>query len=215
MAAVGSIGSDVDNFECPRCGSHDRERHLYLYMKAAGILDRLGAMRVLHFAPEKHLSRVIRERAPVEYVRGDLHPTSSEIENVDIEQMPFGNQSFDLVIANHVLEHVSDEMCATREIHRVLAVGGLAILQTPFSPVLQKTWSDPGIATDEARLQAFGQEDHVRLFGRDIFGRFASSGLVPDIQTHGDLLGECDAWRYGINPQEPFFLFRRDSGSDD
>ena len=211
MAALESIGSDVDNFECPRCGSHDRERHLYLYMEAAGILECLSSMRVLHFAPENHLSRIIEQANPMEYIRCDLQPTAPEIERINIERMPFQDQSFDLVIANHVLEHVSDDILATREVHRVLAAGGLAVLQTPYSPVLHVTWSDAGIASDQARLQAFGQEDHVRLFGRDIFDRFSESGLMAEAHDHCDLLAEVDARRLGVNPREPFFLFRRDT----
>lgn len=72
--------------------------------------------------------------------------------------MPFADGSFDVVLANHVLEHVDDDRQAVAEIHRVLARGGRAILQTPYSRVLQQTWSDPGIVSEGARLQAYGQK---------------------------------------------------------
>ena len=97
---------------------------------------------------------------------------------MDILDMPLESESFDFVIANHVLEHVSDDLKALTEIRRVLRVGGYAILQTPYSSKLHHTWQDPGIADDAARLQAYGQEDHVRLFGRDIFARITSAGLA-------------------------------------
>jgi SAM-dependent methyltransferase len=211
MRTLDVIGSDIDNFECPRCGAHDRERHLLMYMQASGIMNELPGMRILHFAPERRLSPHIAASAPVTYIKGDLYPATPDVRRVDIEAMPFEDETFDMVIANHVLEHVDDDMRALAEIRRVLSPGGAAILQTPYSPVLQYTWSDSGIVSDEARRQAYGQEDHVRLFGRDIFERFSSSGLRACISTHGALLADHDARMLGVNPREPFFLFRRDA----
>lgn len=209
MKALDVVGSDVDHHECPRCGSHDRERHLLLYMRASGILPGLRRMRVLHFAPEKWLSRAIVEESPVDYVRCDLHPQSADIQKVDMLDMPFDDGFFDLVIANHVLEHVEDDLRAVREVHRVLNRGGRAILQVPYSSVLTRTWSDPGIVAERLRKQAFGQEDHVRMFGRDVCDRISSSGLVSEVVSHEGLLGDVDAMEVGVNPEEPFFLFRK------
>ena len=209
MAALGVVGSDTDHFECPRCGAHDRERHLFLYLKASGLLDLLPSQHVLHFAPERHLSRRIAALAPAQYLRCDLYPGSADVQCVDIEQMSFDDGSFDILIANHVLEHVSDDNKAISEISRVLKPGGWAVLQTPYSDVLEKTWSDPGIATEAARLQAYGQEDHVRLFGRDILDRFSHSGLIPHVSTHAELLSAFDSNLVGVNWREPFLLFRK------
>lgn len=211
MAALDVIGSDIKSFECPHCGAHDRERHMLMYLEASGFMASLPEMRVLHFAPERRLAQRIAKASPVQYVKCDLHPVTADIERVDIEAMPFDDGSFDLLIANHVLEHVDDDLRALGEIGRVLKPGGATILQTPYSAVLQRTWSDPGIIGDRARLQAYGQEDHVRLFGRDIFERFASSGLRPCVVSHEELLSDCDPRETGINAREPFFLFRRNS----
>lgn len=203
------MGSDLDHFECPWCGAHDRERHLLLYMRAAGVLARLPGQDVLHFAPERRLFGVIAEAGPRSYRRADLIPHTADVERMDMMAIPCEGESFDLVIANHVLEHVSDDRIAVHEIFRVLRPGGHAILQTPFSAKLQSTWSDPGVDTDTARLHAYGQEDHVRLFGRDIFARFANSGLEACVAAHEDLLADFNAAQYGVNSEEPFFLFRR------
>lgn len=209
MRALDGVGSDVDHFECPRCGAHDRERHLFLYMRASGLFDRMHGMRILHFAPERRLSPRIAAAMPSEYVRCDLFPTEPNVVKVDIEAMPFADAAFDLVIANHVLEHVDDERKAVREVARVLSPGGFAILQTPYSAKLETTWQDPGIDDPQARLQAFGQEDHVRLFGRDIFDRIAGSGLESHVRRHAELLADADPGIAGVNPAEPFFLFRK------
>jgi SAM-dependent methyltransferase len=209
LPAVGCVGSDVDNFECPYCGAHDRERHLFLYLQAAGLLSNLAGKAVLHIAPERRLPAKILAAGPSRYIRGDLFPSSVEEMRIDIEDMPFDDGAFDLFIANHVLEHVNDELAALAEIRRVLKSGGYAVLQTPFSRMLMHTWHDPGINTPKARVQAYGQNDHVRLFGRDIFERIAAAGFESHRAEHDELLSGLDAREFGVNPAEPFFLFRR------
>jgi ubiquinone/menaquinone biosynthesis C-methylase UbiE len=123
--------------------------------------------------------------------------------------MSFESGSVDVFIANHVLEHVSDDKLAVQEVARVLRDGGIAILQTPFSPVLSGTWEDAGIKSETARLHAFGQRDHVRFFGRDIVERIASSGLLSKVQTHAELLADVLPDQVGVNAAEPFLLFER------
>lgn len=207
--ALDIIGSDLRNYECPRCGSTDRERHVFLFMESMGILKALKDKRIIHFAPEKRLRSRISALSPSEYVCCDLHPVSSTIQKVDIEEIPFPENSFDLVIANHVLEHVTDEYKAAREIYRILTPSGYAILQTPYSNTLEHTWSDPGIITEEARFCAYGQKDHMRLFGKDVFQKLSSVGLQPCIKKHEELLPEINNDKFGVNRREPFFLFSK------
>jgi SAM-dependent methyltransferase len=209
MRVLDGIGSNVDQFECPRCGAHDRERHLLMYLDKMGLLASMHGKSLLHFAPEKRLAQRIARVAPTRYVQCDLHPSTTDVQRVDMLDIPFEDRAFDLVIANHVLEHVADDLKALAEIHRVLKPGGYAILQTPYSAKLHHTWQDLGIDTNVARLQAYGQADHVRLFGQDIFSRFESAGLVSHIQHHHDVLHGVDAKTFGVNPREPLFLFRR------
>lgn len=209
MRAVETVGSDAEHFECPRCGAHDRERHLLMYLRASGVLDGLRGKAVLHFAPEKRLSGSIAAAGPSRHVRADLFPNSPDVQRVDMLAMPFDNGTFDCVIANHVLEHVGDLGRALGEIRRVLRPGGHAILQTPYSSKLHRMWEDAGIDTPAARLQAYGQEDHVRLFGRDIFDRIVAAGFESLVRQHADLLSNVDPARTGVNPAEPFFLFKR------
>lgn len=207
--AIEMVGSDVENFECPWCGCSDRERHLLLYAEARGLLENLSGGVVIHFAPEKNLSRILQSVNPSSYVACDLHPIHKNVKKIDITSMPFTSASADLIVANHILEHVDDDKAAVAEICRVLKPGGYAILQTPYSPVLHQTWSDPGISTEEMRFHAHGQEDHVRTFGADIFARFTSSGLQSRVALHDQLLPNCDTKRLGINAREPFFLYQR------
>lgn len=209
MHAIELTGSDVDNFECPWCGATDRERHLAMYMNACGLLDSLAGKNVLHFAPEPRIARLVADCAPARHIKADLYPTGPDIEKIDMMQIPYPDASFDLIVANHVLEHVADYPASLQELSRVLKPGGMAILQTPYSAKLDATWSDDGIDDDRARLHAYGQEDHVRLFGKDIFERFAIAGLVSRVQSHDELLPDIDAGTFGVNRAEPFFLYER------
>ena len=182
-------------------------------MSRTGLLASLRDKVVVHFAPEPHLSRIIAEQRPARYVQCDLFPSAPLVQREDMLSMSFDTGSVDVFIANHVLEHVSDDGLAVREVARVLKEGGLAILQTPFSPVLSKTWEDAGITTDAGRLHAFGQRDHVRFFGRDIVERIAISGLSSKVRLHSEVLADVDPALAGVNSREPFLLFEKRAGA--
>ena len=209
MKAAVVIGSDVDHFSCPKCWAHDRERHLLLYFAKLNFKSLIANSRVLHFAPEPSIRRFIESAMPAEYIRGDLFPASADVQRVDLCKMSFDDASFDLVIANHVLEHVDDDGQALKEIFRILRPGGMAVLQTPYASGLSKTICDPAVSNPKLRLELYGQDDHVRLYGSDIFARFTSSGLESKLQCHIDLLPEIDFRIYGVNPLEPFMLFSK------
>jgi ubiquinone/menaquinone biosynthesis C-methylase UbiE len=51
----------------------------------------------------------------------------------DISRLPFQNDSFDLITANMLVEHLSDPESQFREISRVLKPGGVFIFHTPNS----------------------------------------------------------------------------------
>jgi ubiquinone/menaquinone biosynthesis C-methylase UbiE len=117
--------------------------------------------------------------------------------------------AFDLVICNHVLEHVPDLDRALTELHRVLRPGGVAVLQTPFASGRAETLEDPAITSDRDRLKFYGQEDHVRLFGRDIFDRVAAVGFRVRYVTHAEALGHLDAAREGVSSDEGLLMATR------
>jgi hypothetical protein len=203
------IGSDVEHFECPVCGCHDRERHLFLYLRAAGLIEALRGARVLHFAPEAHLQNIIVSAQPLEYVRADLFPQRPEVRKLDLTAIDFPDARFDFVIANHVLEHVGDDGKALREILRVLQPGGRAVLQTPFAAARPVKFEDATIQGGAERLRAYGQEDHCRLFGADFASYVAAHGFKSLVAGHDELLPDVDARLHGVNQREPFLLFAK------
>lgn len=209
MRALNIVGSDVDNFECPRCGAHDRERHILLYLRVSKMLDWMKGRSVPHFAPESRLRRSIEAAVPAIYIPCDFYPQSPQVRRVDMLAMDIPSDSVDMVIANHVLEHVGDVDRALSEIRCVLKPGGHAVLQTPYSAKLHRTWFDEGIDTPQARLQAYGQEDNVRLFGRDVFKRIEAAGFESPVRQHDDLLSDTAPSLAGVNRAEPFFPYRK------
>jgi SAM-dependent methyltransferase len=177
-----------------------------MYFDKLDFWKRFEGADVLHIAPEPALSERIVSYAPRLYVKGDYSPRSADIQRIDVTAIPFPAESFDVIICNHVLEHVSDDRVALSEMHRVLRPAGCAVLQTPYSNFLARTFTDPAIDSDELRLRYYGQADHVRLFGRDLFDRMRQAGLTPHIETHESHLSELDPVYYGVNRAEALLL---------
>ncbi len=169
---------------CPRCGARDRHRLLAIYLSDVSEIAR-GGPRILHFAPEGAIQRVLDALAPRSYVSVDLEPGRAQVQ-ADIVDLPFDDASFDLLLCSHVLEHVPDDRRALAEIARVLAPGGEALIQTPVDPRLEVTIEDPALGPDERR-HAFGQDDHVRVYGSNLRDRIAEAGLGCRAFTSGEL----------------------------
>lgn len=200
------IGSDLSRFWCPHCFSTDRERHLRLYF---GVLfgEVMLEWDLLHFAPESMFGPWLSERVR-SYTQAH-YDVATPTEGIDIRNIPWPSQSFDVVIANHVLEHVIEDRHAMAEVWRVLRPGGVAILQTPYSPLLSTTLENPGVATPEARLQIFGQADHVRVYGLDLLDRLRDSGFAVEMISHESLLAGYQPETWGVNASEPLLIARK------
>jgi SAM-dependent methyltransferase len=206
---LGAVGSDLDLHLCPNCHCNDRERHLWLYMRVMGLTERIGTSRILHIAPEVCLETLIRARGPSEYVLGDLAPRRPGHRALNVESLCFDDGAFDLILCNHVLEHVADPAAALGELARCLHSEGHLIAQTPYVPALKWTFELEGKASPQFAKLMYGQEDHVRLFGADLTARFHAAGFSGELLPHQRVLGDLDPAEYGCNVREPFFLFSK------
>lgn len=139
------------------------------------------------------------------YITADIESPLAKVK-MDIHEIPFGENHFDVVLCNHVLEHVRDDIKAMSEIKRVLKPGGWAILQVPFfSPVPEITVEDATITRSRNREEAFGQDDHVRKFGKDYTQRIQRSGLTAIADEFAKHLPEERITRYGIQKGEVIY----------
>src|SRR5690606_31148974 len=136
--------------------------------------------------------------------------------NFDITAMPFDDARFDVVLANHVLEHVPDDLGAMKQVLRVLRPGGWALLQVPLDWSRPTTYEDANIVDPRERMRAFGQADHVRWYGRDYLERLQKAGFLVEIRNIPGEAGASEVLRLGLDPQEVVYVCRKPfAGSTD
>ena len=188
---------------CPRCGAQERHRALWLYMRER--TDLLGRnISILHWAPEYALQRSLSELPNAAYVSADLGGDEA-MQHMDITDVPFKDDAFDLIVCVHVLEHVGDDRGALREMLRVLRPGGIALVLVPIV-LEQPTLEDPAIATPEQRKLHYWQEDHVRLYGGDFRDRLAEAGFKVTVDGWIRTLDQATLDRYGLFPLEDIYV---------
>ena len=191
---------------CPRCGSLERHRLVWLWLRRA--TDLLSApRRVLVVAPEPFLQDALRARPHLDYLSIDLESPLA-MRRMDLTRLDLPDGSFDAVFCNHVLEHVPDDRAAMRELRRVLRPGGWAVLQTPIDLGRESTDEDPTVTRPEERLRRFGQADHVRIYGRDFFDRLRAAGWDVERVPFARTLADGEARRFGLDMEEELILGR-------
>lgn len=192
------------NALCPGCLSLERHRLLWLYLRER--TDFFASRKtVLHIAPEACFISRFEDLHGDAYITADLESPLAKVK-MDIQQMPFHASTFEVVLCNHVLEHVADDIQAMKEIARVLKPGGFAILQVPFfHPVPEKTWSDPRVTDRKKREELFGQDDHVRRYGKDYADRMRQAGFHVVEDDFANTLSEEQRQHYGLVRGEIIF----------
>lgn len=163
-----------ENARCPHCESLERHRLLWLYLTEKTDLLDGRPKKVLHVAPERCLLKKLEERLEDGYLTADLEDPNAMVK-MDIMHIDYAEESFDVILCSHVLEHVPDDRKALREFHRVLKQDGWAILLVPITA--KATFEDPSIVDPQERLRLFGQEDHVRRYGLDYLDRLREAGF--------------------------------------
>ena len=173
---------------CPRCGSSIRQRLLMQVLIEHPEFNRiriLSGKRILHFAPEKILRDKIRVNAS-DYRTADFFAEGyyyPDIDfNLDISSMPsIATESYDVLIACDVLEHVPDDRKALLEVYRILSKGGYCIFTVPQKDQLIVTFEDKTVTDPMERERVFGQRDHLRIYGDDFADLIQQAGFALSI----------------------------------
>lgn len=172
----------------------------WLFLKERKVLR--AGLRVLHVAPEGCLREKLTVLPGVKYTAGDKFTPGYDYPagtiDLDITSMPFKDDSFDLVLCSHVLEHVPDDRTAMKELYRVLSPGGLALLMVPVDMARAVTDEDPTVIDSKERIARFGQFDHVRQYGRDYPDRLRSAGFTVVEDALAERLSPEQVFRYGL-----------------
>jgi SAM-dependent methyltransferase len=195
------------NALCPRCGSFERHRLVWLHLTRRTDLF-AGPRRLLNVAPEQALQEKLRGLPHLDYLSIDLESPLA-MRRMDLTRLDLPDASFDAILCNHVLEHVPDDRRAMRELYRVLKPGGWAILQTPVDMERTTTDEDPSVTEPKERLRRFGQADHVRTYGRDFFDRLRSAGWRVTQEEVPSLFTPAEIDRYALDPTEALIIGRR------
>ena len=147
---------------CPDCTSKERQRHVWYFIltKKKDILT--TSTKMLYWAPSECMDQKISSIPSIEMTRADLNPRREGIEKIDITGISYPDNTFDVMICSHVLEHVLDDLKAMGELYRVIKKGGYCLILVPLYKDQQETYEDPSITTPEQRLIHFDQKDHVR-----------------------------------------------------
>ena len=191
------------NSRCPNCRSIDRERHIFLYMnQRMSKIDR--NVKLLHFSPERGLGKALSSNPGVDYVSVNLAKTA--MVSMDVTSLGFSDFSFDVIVCSHILEHVLRDQLALSELFRVLKPGGWAVILSPISLSLARTYEDSSITSKEARIKAFGQEDHVRIYGKDFIDRLRDAGFIVTSWNYAGESSSEKADRYRILKDERLFI---------
>jgi GR25 family glycosyltransferase involved in LPS biosynthesis/SAM-dependent methyltransferase len=191
--------------QCQRCGSLERHRSMALFLRSPDCPFRADS-RLLHFAPELGLRKLIQARFPAAYVAVDLH-AGEGVEREDVQSLSFPDSAFDAVVCSHVLEHVPDDRLAMRELYRVLQPRGTALIMVPVREDMP-TYENAALTTEEERRVHFGQKDHARWYGMDVVARLREAGFLVEVVNMYHRLGPEGAARYGLM-DEPIFLCRK------
>jgi SAM-dependent methyltransferase len=187
-------GKQRNNVLSPSTLSLERHRLLWLCLKSDTEFFSKN-LKVLHFAPEQAFYKRFRNMKNLEYVTTDLNSPLADIK-ANICNLPFKDNEFDVILCNHVLEHIPDDTKAMQELYRILKPGGFGVLQIPQDLSREKTFEDNSITDRKERAKIFGQYDHVRIYGRDYFDKLRSVGFKVEEVDYTAKLSEEDITKY-------------------
>jgi SAM-dependent methyltransferase len=157
---------------------------------------------ILHIAPEEALRTRFTAVQGLNYLSADIDATDAMVK-MDITDIDFPGNSFDIIFCSHVLEHVLDDRKAIQEFYRVLSPGGYLVAIVP--DYADKTFEDPTVTSPEERERVFGQRDHVRIYGKDFIERLRDAGFEVEVITILDLDPTIDPIKIEIPEREKLY----------
>lgn len=188
--------SQRNNALSPSTLSLERHRLLWLYLQRETDFF-TSPKKVLHFAPEQAFYKRFRQLENLDYTTTDLESPLADVK-ADICNLPFEDNSFDVILCNHVLEHIPNDTKAMQELYRILKPGGMGIFQIPQDTKRATTFEDDSITDKKERTRIFGQYDHVRIYGLDYFDKLRTIGFKVNPVDYTVNFTQEEIERYGL-----------------
>lgn len=207
-------GGRRKNMLCPYCLSTDRDRLVYFYLTTRNeIVDQ--KLSLLHVSPEYTLKNHIKKFPNINYISGDKFEEryqgfyyDKSTQNLDLTDLQYPDETFDIIVCNHVLEHIKEEQTALNEIKRVLKHDGWALLQVPIAKENKETIEYQGISSKK-KESFYGQKDHERLYGLDYPDRLRFNGFNVEIWSASALLNNDEIIKFALNSEEKVFIVKK------
>ena len=196
-----------ENVLSPSTLSLERHRLLWLYLKNETDFF-TKPIKLLHFAPEQAFYQRFKRLDHITYTTTDLNSPLADVK-ADICHLPFDDDTFDVILCNHVLEHIPDDAKAMQELYRVMKPGGWGIFQIPQDLKREQTFEDNTITDRKERARIFGQYDHVRIYGRDYFDKLRSVGFKVEEVDYTNTLPKEDVEKYRLAKGEIIPLVKK------
>jgi SAM-dependent methyltransferase len=184
-----------ENVLSPSTLSLERHRLLWLYLKNETDFF-TTKKKVLHMAPEQCFVNRFKDLGH-EYITADLNSPIADI-RANITDLPFEENTFDIIFCNHVLEHIPDDTKAMKELYRVMKKGGMGVFQIPQDLNRETTFEDNSITDKKERAKIFGQYDHVRIYGLDYFTKLRSIGFKVEEVNYSQKISSELSRRYRL-----------------
>lgn len=196
-----------ENVLSPSTLSLERHRLLWLYLQQETDFF-TKHYKVLHFAPEQAFYKRFRKLQHLDYTTTDLNSPLADIK-ADICELPFEDNTYDVIFCNHVLEHIPEDTKAMTELYRVMKPGGWGIFQIPQDVGREKTFEDHTITDKKERAKIFGQYDHVRIYGLDYFDKLRNAGFIVTPVHYAATLSEKEVEKYRLAQNELIPLVKK------
>jgi len=185
-----------ENALCPSCLSLERHRLMWLYLQRGTDFFK-APLKVLHVAPEYCFLKRFDRLQNLDYITADIESPLAKVK-MDVHDIPFEENTFDVVFCNHTLEHVKNDMQALQELRHVLKPAGWGIIQSPINIKRETTYEDANITSEKEREIHFGQNDHVREYGLDYPNRLEQGGFEVYIDKFIEQMDPNDVKRFGL-----------------
>ncbi len=193
----------------PDSGAREGLRLQWLFLKHETNLMK-EKINLLHFGPEYCYYRIFKEMNNINYCPADNNNKkySKDIKYVDLAELNIETNTFEMIICNHVLEHIEDDKKAVMEMYRVLKPGGVAIITVPIDFKRDETYEDLSVTKPKDREREFGQWDHLRYYGLDFQQRLETAGFTVKTEHYARSFSIGDYEKYGL-ADEPIFVCKK------